>query len=113
MRKTAILIAVALATAISAQAESWHDKAPAPRSVECVAVFELMDRAAPNWTRQVSVQSAWQSWQGEAVRLSSRAQVDFGTQISREMTSLADQLTLDPNVLSRRALQCVADAPVA
>jgi len=113
MRKMTALIAITVATLNTAHAQRWQDQAPAPRSVECVAAFELMQRAAPDWSRQASVQAAWQGWQTEAIKLSQRAQVDFDTQISREMTALAGLLTLDPNTLSRHALNCVADAPAA
>ncbi len=115
MRKIVSLIAITVAITgmalNTAHAQRWQDQAP--RSVECVAAFELMQRAAPDWTRQTSVQTAWQNWQTEAIDLTLRKHVDFDTQVSREMTALADQLALDPNTLSRRALNCVADAPAA
>jgi len=107
MRKLTITIAASL----MASAAAYAGNGPAPRSVECIAAFELMDRAAPNWTQQASVQVAWQGWEIEAVRLTRRTNVDFGTQINREMTTLADRTSSDPNTLSRRAVQCVADAP--
>ena len=104
-------LSITIAASLIASAAAYADSAPAPRSVECIAAFELMERAAPNWTRQTSVQVAWQGWETEAVRLTRRTNVDFGTQINREMTALADRTSSDPNTLSRRAVQCVADAP--
>ena len=107
MRSLVIVAAALIITAgVSAQTE-----APAPRSVECIAAFEIMDRAAPSWTRQQSVQTAWQGWEGQALRLMDRANVDFGTQINREMTALAANTDEQPELLSKRALECVADAP--
>ena len=111
MRKILFFMMSAMAVLGSAQAESGLTAAPAPQSIECVAAFELMNRAAPNWTRQTNVQIAWQGWQGQATRLARSTDVDYGTQINRAMTTLADQLTLDPNLLSRRVMQCVADIP--
>lgn len=102
---------VAIVAAHSAIAETTPPEAPAPRSIECIAAFEIMDRAAPNWTQQDSVLTAWQGWEGQALRLVDRANVDFGTQINREMTSLAASTVEQPELLSERALRCVAEAP--
>ena len=104
-------LTIAVAASLMASAVAYAGNGIAPRSVECIAAFELMDRAAPNWTQQSSVQVAWQGWEIEAVRLTRRTNVDFGTQINREMTALADRTSSDPNTLSRRAVQYVADAP--
>lgn len=83
---------------------------PAPRAVQCVSVFEIMDRAAPNWMLQKNVQAAKRAWQAEARALSRRAEVDFGTQINREMVRLADLSAQKPDTLSKLALNCFAEA---
>lgn len=106
--RSLVLASAALITTAGVNAQT---EAPAPRSVECIAAFEIMDRAAPSWTKQQSVQTAWQGWEGQALRLMDRANVDFGTQINREMTALAAKTVEQPDLLSKRAIQCVAEAP--
>lgn len=83
---------------------------PAPRAVQCVSVFEIMDRAAPNWMAQKNVQAAKQAWQAEAQALSNDTEVDFGTQINREMVRLADVSAQNPDITSKLALNCLAEA---
>ncbi|MEO1642067.1 MAG: hypothetical protein AAFR74_01940 [Pseudomonadota bacterium] len=105
--KTLALSAAILAATLMANAEQ---QAPAPRAVECVSVFEIMRRAAPNWMKQTRVQAAKQAWQIDAQNLSRKAEVDFGTQINREMTRLADISAQSPDTLSKLALNCFAEA---
>lgn len=102
---------LATATAMSANANSPVRSGPSPQSFSCVAAFELMHRAAPNWARQSAVQDAWQSWEGIALNLSAQAKVDFGEQVQREMETLANQTQTSPNALSQNAMKCIADAP--
>ncbi|MEM8617004.1 MAG: hypothetical protein AAGF20_08725 [Pseudomonadota bacterium] len=83
----------------------------APRAIQCVALFEIMDRAAPNWVAQASVQTAWQKWEKAALTLSHRHGVDFGEQVNQEMVKLADDAVSHPGRLSARAVACIADGP--
>lgn len=110
--RTLMLTSLVLAMATSVNAQILNGAAPAPRSVQCVAAFELMQRAAPNWATQVSVQHAWTAWSQQAAQLSQTGGVDYGTQVNREMTDLAERLPNEAQLLSSRAMQCVADAPV-
>jgi hypothetical protein len=105
------LVLLATTTATAANAGTPVRNGPSPQSISCVAAFELMHRAAPNWTRQPAVQQAWQSWEGIALDLTSQARVDFGEQVQREMETLANQTQSTPNALSQSAMKCIADAP--
>lgn len=91
---------------------SATQNAPAPRAVQCVSVFEIMDRAAPTWMSQPSVQQAKQIWQSQAKRLTDQAEVDLGTQLNREMVRLADLSAQSPDTLSEIAVNCLAEAQI-
>lgn len=106
-----ISILTAAATASAAFASTPATARQTPQSIQCVAAFELMHRAAPNWTRQSTAQSAWQSWDSIARDLTSQAQVDLNEQVQREMETLANQTATVPEKLSQTAIKCVADAP--
>ncbi|MEM1086703.1 MAG: hypothetical protein AAGH90_03170 [Pseudomonadota bacterium] len=101
------LAAASLTISLSAYGQTT---APAPRAVQCVSVFEIMDRAAPSWSAQTEVQRARLTWRSSATHLAQRTGVDYGTQVNREMTRLADLSAKRPNILSGLALECLAEA---
>lgn len=107
--KLLICLAIGLSVTATATADT---EAPAPRAVQCVSVFEIMDRAAPNWMAQPSVQLAKRSWQDQAEMLSVQNEVDYGTQLNREMVRLADASSENPDILANIALNCLAEAKV-
>ncbi len=96
----------------SAAAERRISAVQAPQSIECIAVFELMQRISPNWMTQASVEQAWSSWEAVATNLALQAEVDFGDQVQREMLVLADEASSRPDALKSKALSCVSSAPV-
>ena len=85
--------------------------APAPQAVTCTAAFDLMDRVAPNWTKEADVIKARTFWRSNLTTLVARTGSDAHTQVSQEMQTLANISASDPGVFSRTAVQCVADAP--
>lgn len=91
---------------------SASEDSPAPRAVQCVSVFEIMDRAAPNWMKQPAVQEAYQAWAAKGSEIAAQSDVDFGTQINLEMIRLADISAQSPDTLSQLAINCLAEAAV-
>lgn len=83
---------------------------PAPRSVQCSAAFELMQRAAPEWSGQYVVQSAREFWRTDLGTLVARAGLDAETQIASEMVDMAEASIANPGVITDTAMQCVGDA---
>ncbi|MEM9053782.1 MAG: hypothetical protein AAGB16_00525 [Pseudomonadota bacterium] len=100
---------LALLTAGTVQATE-RDPIP-PQSIECVAVFELMQRAAPSWSDQYTVQAARRSWHGIARDLAEQTEVNLVEQVQERMLELADLTALAPQRLSDKAMACIADAP--
>ena len=105
--KPVVLGALFVAAAFQANADPV---ATAPRAGQGVSGVEIQPRAAPNWMSQSEVTKAQTLWQRSAERLTGRLDVDFGTQINREMTRLADLSARDPQMISELALECVAEA---
>ena len=83
---------------------------PAPRSVQCSAAFELMQRAAPDWASQHTVQSAREFWRADLGQLAARAGLDAETQIASEMVDMAEASISNPGIITDTAMQCVGDA---
>lgn len=102
---------IASLMAMPAVASTPETQTQSPQSIQCVAAFELMHRAAPNWTRQPAAQDAWQSWDSIAQDLTAQAKVSLNEQVQREMETLANKTTTAPEKLSRTAIKCVAEAP--
>lgn len=109
--KLVICLAIGLSVTGPVTADP-ETSAPAPRAVQCVSVFEIMDRAAPKWMAQPSVQQAQRSWQDQAERLSVQSEVDYGTQLNREMVRLANLSAQNPDSLSALAVNCLAEAEI-
>ena len=84
---------------------------PAPRAIQCSAAFELMSRAATQWSQQADVIDARLAWADYVNAISTQNGADAGEQVANEMRLLADTLVDDPSGLAALAVRCVADAP--
>lgn len=103
---------LAVAAALPAAANLPDDAEPTVHPVHCVAVFELMSRAAPRWMTQIDVQIARRSWQIEAGQSALRTNADYGAQINHELEALNAGAEMQRRELTVLASQCVADAPL-
>ena len=93
----------------SEEADSVID--PAPRAIQCSAAFELMSRAAPQWSEQADVVNARLLWTDYVNALADGNGANAQEQVANEMGFMAESLAEDPSELARLATQCVADAP--
>ena len=84
---------------------------PAPRAIQCSAAFELMSRAAVQWSQQADVISARLAWADYVNSISQENGADAGEQVSNEMNLMAATLADHPSELAELAVKCVVDAP--
>ena len=100
------------AYAVAAHSDSIETEIdPAPRAIQCSAAFELMSRAAVQWSQQADVIDARLAWAGYVNSISLENGADAGEQVSNEMTLMAETLADDPSDLAQLAVNCVVDAP--
>ena len=84
---------------------------PAPRAIQCSAAFELMSRAAVQWSQQADVINARLAWAEYVNAISLENGADAGEQVSNEMNLMAETLADAPSELAELAVNCVVDAP--
>ena len=101
------------AYAVAAHSEATEaDIDPAPRAIQCSAAFELMSRAAVQWSQQTDVMDARLAWAEYVNQIAQDNGADAGEQVSNEMDLLASTLADNPSELAELAVNCVVDAPV-
>ena len=84
---------------------------PAPRAIQCSAAFELMSRAATEWSQQSDVVEARMAWANYVNAISLENGADAGEQVENEMHFIAASLVDDPAKVTDLAVACVIDAP--
>ncbi len=98
--------------AVAAHGESVESQSSdAPRAIQCSAAFELMSRAAVQWSQQTDVVNARLAWANYVNSISLENDADAGEQVANEMSLIADTLADNPSRLAELAVLCVADAP--
>lgn len=103
-------LGTAYALAAHSEAPAVHSD-PAPRAIQCSAAFELMSRAATQWSQQEQVVNARLAWAEYVNSISRLNGADAGEQVENEMNVIAASLTEDPSKLSDLAVNCIVDAP--
>ncbi|MEL6829492.1 MAG: hypothetical protein AAFO63_05095 [Pseudomonadota bacterium] len=78
----------------------------ASEPIECVAVFELVERKLPYQLRESEMRLARQVWQLRAGKVTQYTQIDLGTQINHHMAVLKAEYNEDPNRLAQAADEC-------
>lgn len=103
----AVLLAVPLGQAQSGL-PATHSPATilASEPIECVAVFELVERQLPYQLRQTEMRLARQVWQLRAGEITQASQTDLGTQVNRRLAVLSAQFGEDPHRLAEAAQNC-------
>lgn len=75
-------------------------------SIQCVAVFELVERELPYQLSQSDMRLARQVWQLRAGQITQRTQMDLGRQINQRLALLSAEYSNNPHRLAHAADQC-------
>lgn len=74
--------------------------------IQCVAVFELVERELPYQLSQTDMRLARQVWQLRAGQITQRTQTDLGTQINQRLALLSAEYSNNPHRLAEAADHC-------
>jgi len=85
--------------------------AQAPRAVECSVALDLMELAAPQWSRQPAAMRARLAWRRMASEIDIAKERALTERLKFERRRQAELTVKAPTSLSERALACIADAP--
>lgn len=74
--------------------------------IDCVAVFELVERELPYQLRQSEMRLARQVWQLRAGQVTQNTQTDLGAQVNQRLALLSVEYSDNPQRLAQAADRC-------